>query len=240
MHLLVSSSNARLEEKLNTLITEIRSGKREGSVISIETVDSITRNDREAWDAFRKELEDVGVSSSIIVERRQFLILWLQEAVAAGRLEEDSPGHESREDNDDPWEQSTSTQGGVSRRANHECYASSSARKPISGKRQIDRSVRLAEQRTSKDTIGSDGTPIDLGGLAIAKSITDRQMEPLPLQLQPFPEDPNHNPNTSQGSHQVVSGEISNPHVHWGGKWVAEALISTYTSLLEEVTKEYF
>ncbi|KAG6991440.1 hypothetical protein G7Y79_00052g087800 [Physcia stellaris] len=100
-----ASSNARLEEKLNILITEIRSGRREGSVISIETVDSIARNDQIAWEMFREELEDVGVSPSVIAEKRQFLIVWFQEAVAAGKLEEDIPEHEGNEDNDDLLEQ---------------------------------------------------------------------------------------------------------------------------------------
>ena len=220
MNLLASSSNARLEEKLNILITEIRSGKREGSVISTRTVDSIARNDRIAWEMFRKELEDVGVSSSVIAEKRQFLIVWFQEAVAAGKLEEDIPEHEGNEDNGDLLEQSTS---GHSRRANYKRYASNSTRKHVSRHRQIDRSVPPTQQRFSIDRTCSDGTPINLGGLAIAESKKDCQFEPPPLQLQSATEDLNYHPKRdgmtpSGGSQQVTSGKVSDPYVHSNSK----------------------
>ena len=220
MNLLFSSSNARLEEKLNILITEIRSGKREGSVISTRTVDSIARNDRIAWEMFRKELEDVGVSSSVIAEKRQFLIVWFQEAVAAGKLEEDIAEHEGKEDNDDPLDQSTS---GHSRRANHKPYAFNSSRKHVSRHRQFDRSVPSTKQRFSLNRTGSDGSPINLGGLAIAESKKDCQMEPLPLQRQSATEDINYHPKRegmtpSGGFQQVTSGKVSNPYVHSNSK----------------------
>ena len=85
-----SSSHARLENKLNLLINEVRAGKREGSVISTQTFDTAAQNDQETWEALRKELEDIGISPGIITEKRQFIIAWFQEAVAAGKLEEDA------------------------------------------------------------------------------------------------------------------------------------------------------
>ena len=83
------SSNARLEIKLNLLIAEVRAGKREGSVISTQTFDTTARNDQETWEALRRELDDIGISPAVITEKRQFIITWFQEAVAAGKLEED-------------------------------------------------------------------------------------------------------------------------------------------------------
>jgi len=71
------------------LITEIRAGKREGSVVSTQTIDSFARRDQETWDELRRELEDVGISPLVITEKRQFIITWFQEAVAAGKLEVD-------------------------------------------------------------------------------------------------------------------------------------------------------
>lgn len=85
-----SSSHARLENKLNLLIDEIRAGKREGSVISTKTFDSAARNDQETWEALRRELEDIGISPSIIVEKRQFIIAWFREAIVAKKFEEDT------------------------------------------------------------------------------------------------------------------------------------------------------
>ena len=77
--------------KTNLLIAEVRAGKREGSVISIQTFDTVAQNDQENWEALRKELEDIGISPSVITEKRHFIIAWFQEAVAAGKLEEDAP-----------------------------------------------------------------------------------------------------------------------------------------------------
>lgn len=73
------------------LITEIRAGRREGSIISVQTIDTVARNNQESWDVLRRELEDIGISPAIISEKRQYIIAWFQEAVAAGKLEEDTP-----------------------------------------------------------------------------------------------------------------------------------------------------
>ena len=89
------SSNARLENKLDLLIAEIRSGEREGSVISTHTFDTATQNSREAWEALRRELEDIGISPEIINEKRQFIVTWFQEAVAMGKLEEAASSEDS-------------------------------------------------------------------------------------------------------------------------------------------------
>ena len=80
---------------MNLLIAEVRAGKREGSVISTQTFDTTARNDHETWEALRRELEDIGISPGIITEKRQFIIAWFQEAVAAGRLEEDAPSDDN-------------------------------------------------------------------------------------------------------------------------------------------------
>ena len=101
-------SHAKLENKLNLLIAEVRSGRREGSLISNQTFDTAARNEKETWEELRKELEDIGISPSVITEKRQFIIEWFQEAVAAGRLDEDAPSdHEeyaiSSYALDDPW-----------------------------------------------------------------------------------------------------------------------------------------
>lgn len=76
------------------LIAEVRAGKREGSVVSTRTFDTAVQNDRETWDALRRELEDIGISPGVINEKRSFIVAWFQEAVAAGKLEEDVPSEE--------------------------------------------------------------------------------------------------------------------------------------------------
>ena len=84
-------SHTKLEKKLNLLIQEIRSGQRESSVVSIQTIDSITRNDTETWEALQRDLEDVGISPTVIRAKRDFIVEWFKVAVAAGQLEEDLP-----------------------------------------------------------------------------------------------------------------------------------------------------
>ena len=92
------SSHARLENKLNSLIAEVRAGKREGSVISTQTFDTAAQSDQETWEALRKELEDIGISPAVINEKRQFIIAWFQEAIAAGKLDEDAPSEYNSSD----------------------------------------------------------------------------------------------------------------------------------------------
>ncbi|KAL8733750.1 MAG: hypothetical protein Q9166_001944 [cf. Caloplaca sp. 2 TL-2023] len=90
-----ASSHARLERKLDRLISEIRAGKREGSVISTEGFAVANEHDRETWEALRKDLEDIGISPQAIKEQRTFILDWFREALAAGKLEEDTPLDES-------------------------------------------------------------------------------------------------------------------------------------------------
>ena len=185
MNLRVSSSNARLEEKLNILIAEVRSCKREGSVISLETMDSITRNDQEAWGAFRKELEDVGISASIIAEKRMFLIAWFQEAVATGKLEEDVLEKEGRDENGNRSDQSVCMQSSMGRKTYHEPHDSDSTPRPLSGQGPIVHLELLDQQRSSIGSIASDGTRLELADLAITGSIEECQIEPRASQPQP-------------------------------------------------------
>ena len=93
-----SSSNARLENKLNVLIAEIRAGKRERSVASAEAVDFAAQKDRIVWGEFRRELEDVGISPDVIAEKSHYIVPWFQKALASGRLEEDASGYEFHSD----------------------------------------------------------------------------------------------------------------------------------------------
>lgn len=97
-----ASSHARLEQKLNLLISEVRAGKREGSVVSTTTFESVdNQSDRQIWKALRRDLEDVGILPDVIVKKRSFIVAWFRDAIAAGRLEEDSPSGDDDDDDDD-------------------------------------------------------------------------------------------------------------------------------------------
>lgn len=83
-----STSVAGIEKKLNKLIDEVRTGKREGSVISTHSIESLSVDDKDAWRQLRRELEDIGISAALLNQHREFIVNWFREAVAAHSLEE--------------------------------------------------------------------------------------------------------------------------------------------------------
>ncbi|TAQ90828.1 hypothetical protein B7494_g874 [Chlorociboria aeruginascens] len=87
---LASSSTARIEKRLNKFIVEIRSGLREGSVVTTSTVAETIDSD-DVWQQLRRELEDVGISSSVIEENHAYITGWLKTAIQNGMLEELDP-----------------------------------------------------------------------------------------------------------------------------------------------------
>lgn len=88
--MICSSSQARVEKKLNQLLREIREGKREGSFISIQSIESLTTEDKDAWKQMRRELEDFGISTSSFLQHRNFIVNWFREAVAVGDFHSDA------------------------------------------------------------------------------------------------------------------------------------------------------
>lgn len=79
---------------LQKFMDEVQSGKREGSVVSTNTVESLTMDEKQAWRALRKELEDVGITPNLFTQYRDFIIKTLQDAISAGLLQESSPAKE--------------------------------------------------------------------------------------------------------------------------------------------------
>lgn len=81
-----SFSHARIEDKLNTLITNNRPGNR-ASMVSTHTLDSLSADDREAWRRLRKDLQEIGISVPILKQHQRFIVSWLEDAVRSGALE---------------------------------------------------------------------------------------------------------------------------------------------------------
>ena len=71
-------------------LREFRDGKREGSIISTQTVDSLSMDERQAWRAIRKELEDIGVSIAAFDANKDFIVNWLKTAIVTGAFEEEA------------------------------------------------------------------------------------------------------------------------------------------------------
>ncbi|KAI4124617.1 MAG: hypothetical protein LQ347_005677 [Umbilicaria vellea] len=91
-----SFSQARIEDKLNMLITKVGAGNRD-SRISTHTLDSLSADDRETWRQLRKSLQDIGISSQAVKQHQRFIISWLEEALRVGALE----GLDDDDDDDD-------------------------------------------------------------------------------------------------------------------------------------------
>lgn len=61
---------------------------RERSVVSTQTVDSLSDDERQAWRAIRKELEDIGISAAAFDANKNFILDWFTKAKLAGAFEE--------------------------------------------------------------------------------------------------------------------------------------------------------
>ena len=88
MDSLFSMSQTSVEQRLDKLIRDFQQGKRAPSVVSLQTVDSLDPDDKEAWRTIRKELEDIGISVAAFDANKDFIFEWLSNAVDTGAFQE--------------------------------------------------------------------------------------------------------------------------------------------------------
>ncbi len=84
----ISTSQISVENKLDRFIEEFRQGKRETSIVSLQTVDSLSADDRAVWRTIRKELEEIGISVAAFEANRNFIFDWFVRTVETGAFEE--------------------------------------------------------------------------------------------------------------------------------------------------------
>ena len=96
MQLLLSTSQTSVEQKLDKLISDFQQGKRAPSVVSLQTVDSLDPDDKEAWRTIRKELEDIGISVAAFDANKDFIFEWFSNAVDTGAFQEQAVSSPSR------------------------------------------------------------------------------------------------------------------------------------------------
>lgn len=84
----ISTSQLSVEAKLDKFIEEFRQGRRESTIVSPQTVDSLSADDRVAWRTIRKELEEIGISVAAFDANRNFIFDWFIRAVEVGAFEE--------------------------------------------------------------------------------------------------------------------------------------------------------
>lgn len=83
-------SQASVEKKLENFMREFREGMRQDSVISTQTLESLSVDEKQVWRTIRKELEEIGVTVAVFNANKDFIINWFREAVAGGSFEEQS------------------------------------------------------------------------------------------------------------------------------------------------------
>jgi ankyrin repeat protein len=131
----ISTSQLTVEKKLDQLIKEFREGRREGSIISTQTVDSICEDDKSTWRAIRKELEDMGITVSAFEANKGFIFDWFVKAIGNGDFEEQVP------EADSPNALAESPDG-------------------ITGSPAIQHDTRIPLQRSSLEQSSPSGSPI--------------------------------------------------------------------------------
>lgn len=88
MESLYSTSQTRVEQKLDKFISDIQQGKRAPSVISLQTVDELNPDDEETWRTIHKELEDIGISVAVFEANKDFIFQWISSALDTGAFQE--------------------------------------------------------------------------------------------------------------------------------------------------------
>ena len=113
----ISTSESSVESKLDDFIKEYRQGRRESSIISLQTVDSLSADDKALWRTIRKELEEIGISVAAFDANREFIFDWFIRAVETGAFEEQGEPGMDEENNHSEEQTSPSNDGRVNKDA---------------------------------------------------------------------------------------------------------------------------
>ncbi|PGH06016.1 hypothetical protein GX51_02607 [Blastomyces parvus] len=83
----VSISQFTVQQKLDRYMSMHKMGNRESSLISEQTADSLSSNDKLTWRTIRKELEEIGITVAAFDANREFILNWFAEAVESGTFQ---------------------------------------------------------------------------------------------------------------------------------------------------------
>ena len=87
----------------------VQEGKHKSSIISNQTLDSLSTGDGKAWRALRKELEDIGISIAAFDANKHFIVSWFRTAITTGAFAKQTPRNTSNLLADDPTRSSQDT-----------------------------------------------------------------------------------------------------------------------------------
>jgi len=79
-------------------LQEFGEGKRQGSVILTQTIDTLGTNDKEVWRTIQKELEDIGITVTAFNANKEFIFEWFLKAIERGAFEEQGSDNSSTAD----------------------------------------------------------------------------------------------------------------------------------------------
>lgn len=86
-----SRGQLRIERALETISKAIQSGQRPGSVLESSIVGNEEEELEVVWSRLETGLEDEGVERQEIEDNKGYIFTWVQNALAAGNLEEKPP-----------------------------------------------------------------------------------------------------------------------------------------------------
>ncbi|KAH0557066.1 hypothetical protein GP486_005147, partial [Trichoglossum hirsutum] len=95
MYETLSMSQANVGKMPEEFIREFREGRREGSTISTQTVDSLSTDDRQMWRTIRKELVEIGITVATFIGNRNFIMNWFVKAIESGAFNEQTTDDDS-------------------------------------------------------------------------------------------------------------------------------------------------
>ncbi|KAL8712822.1 MAG: hypothetical protein Q9220_003030 [cf. Caloplaca sp. 1 TL-2023] len=81
----VSTSQIRVQQRLEKYLDDCQQGRRERTITSEQ---SLPENDDSIWLEIRRELEDLGVTASAFSANRVFIIQWFKDSVQTGCFDE--------------------------------------------------------------------------------------------------------------------------------------------------------
>ncbi|MCJ1469020.1 hypothetical protein MMC07_007652 [Pseudocyphellaria aurata] len=85
---LVNTFQINVHKKLDMIKQKYQDGKHEGSMVSTQTVETLSADEQQAWRAIRKELENIGISVEAFEAKKDFILNWLRIAISTGAFEE--------------------------------------------------------------------------------------------------------------------------------------------------------
>jgi len=77
-----------VEKTLNKYLKECQEGRHETSILTTQSEDSISPDDKTIWRKIRKELEDIGITLAAFNANQEFIMQWFRTALEAGSFDE--------------------------------------------------------------------------------------------------------------------------------------------------------